>query len=153
MSDEKNDGGRSPAPASRLDLLSRVDVLQGLDPADLDVLAEAATEETFFPPAFVFQQNDPPAAFYVIKRGLVRIVRGSSVLAELHEGAVFGEMGVLDDKPRGAAAQAGAFTVLLTIPREALNRVIAGRRSVEMRIRRKILERHAANISTTFHRS
>jgi len=42
---------------------------------------------------------------------------------------------------------------LIAITKALLHSVIDGRMSVEMKIRRKILERHTANISHTLKRS
>ena len=134
-------------------LIKQIDVFSGLSDEDLDALTKAAEEKVFEPSEYIFRQNDGAKSFYVIKAGIVRIVRGATNLAELNPGEIFGEMGVLDDKPRGASAQAATNLVLLEISKESLMNVIGERRSVEMKIRRKILERHTANIATTFHRS
>ena len=134
-------------------LLKQIDVFSGLAEEDLDSLTKAAVEKIYEPMDFIFKQNDKADCFYVIKAGIVRIVRGATNLAELNAGEIFGEMGVLDDKPRGASAQAATNLVLLAVTKDALLSVIGERRSVEMKIRRKILERHTANIATTFHRT
>jgi len=135
------------------ELLRRVDVFSTLSEEDLIALTQAATELVLQPNDFLFRQNEPSIAFFVIKAGSIRIVRGTTTLAELKPGDIFGEMGVLDDKNRGASAQAATMASVLRITKQALMDIIGERKSVEMKIRRKIIERHAANIATTFHRT
>lgn len=134
-------------------LIKNVDVFKALCDEDLNALTSAACELYLTPLEYVFQQNDGADAFYIIKAGVVRILRGSRVMAQLSEGEIFGEMGVLDEKPRAASAQAASNLVLLSISKNDLLSIIGERKSVEMKIRRKILERHTANIAKTFHHS
>jgi len=61
----------------------------------------------------IFHAGDAGVAMFVILAGKVRIVlpgdspEESRELAELEEGALFGELGLLDSSPRSAAAIAG----------------------------------------------
>ncbi len=56
----------------------------------------------------IFNQGDPGLGMYIIEEGVVDIVAGSErqQLAELKAGDFFGELALLDDTPRTAAALA-----------------------------------------------
>jgi len=67
----------------------------------------------------LFREGDPGTEMYVIQTGrvrLVRVIRGKErLLAELGPGEFFGEMSIINDKPRTASAvtlEASSFLVL-----------------------------------------
>ncbi len=69
--------------------------------------------------SIIFKEGAPGQKTYIIKEGKVRILKkeGSKYLelAILGNGSVFGEMSLLDDKPRSATAQAIEDTVVIEI--------------------------------------
>ncbi|RVU34054.1 cyclic nucleotide-binding domain-containing protein [Hwanghaeella grinnelliae] len=77
--------------------------------------------------AFIFRQGDTGHHAYVIQSGRVLIEKtnkdDSTVkLGSLQTGAIFGEMALVDDSPRMAAARAEEPTVLITIPKEVVQK-------------------------------
>ena len=133
-------------------LIKHVDVFKTLGADDIDTLVEGSTEKMVAQGEEVFVKSAASDSLYIIKRGVVGIFLNDDKLAELYDGEMFGEMGVLDGKPRGADAIALQPTHLIAITKDVLYSVIDGRMSVEMKIRRKILERHSANISHSLAR-
>jgi len=133
-------------------MIKHVDVFKTLADEDVEKLVSGATEKVINQGEYIFRRGDESAALYIIRRGRIEIVRDGDKLAELADGDMFGEMGVLDEKPRGADIIAAVPTILIAISKELLWSVIGGRMSVEMKIRHKILSRHTANISHTFSR-
>lgn len=65
----------------------------------------------FGPKAWVFREGDGGDGAYVVLDGSVRIFKTrnghETTLAQLKPGDIFGEMALLDGKPRSASAQAG----------------------------------------------
>lgn len=60
---------------------------------------------------YVFYKDDPGDRVYLIENGIVKIINYSEcgkelVFSVLHDGDIFGEMSVLDQKPRSACALA-----------------------------------------------
>ncbi|HWP64824.1 MAG TPA: cyclic nucleotide-binding domain-containing protein [Candidatus Limnocylindria bacterium] len=59
---------------------------------------------------FIFREGDPSHEAFLLHEGRVEIVksspRGPFRLAVLHEGDVFGEMGLVEERPRSASARA-----------------------------------------------
>lgn len=73
----------------------------------------------------ILTQGQPGEAFYVIARGQVAVRRrepggAETHLADLYEGAIFGEMALLSAAPRTATVTATKDTDLLEFGREAL---------------------------------
>jgi uncharacterized membrane protein len=81
-----------------------------MDEHELTDLSRQLSLVTYEPNSVVFKAGDEPDSMYLIKNGQVRITirsfdgKEEAVLTTLDEGAMFGEMGVLDRKPRSAAA-------------------------------------------------
>ncbi|MGB0591978.1 MAG: cyclic nucleotide-binding domain-containing protein [Myxococcota bacterium] len=67
-------------------------------------------KKQFAPGDEIFKEGDPAEAAYVIASGEVEIVKelegAEVILARLGSGEIFGEMGLVDDKPRSASARA-----------------------------------------------
>ena len=78
----------------------------------------------------VIAEGEPGQSFFVIARGEVQVTKqlaqhaeaggGPTVLATLHEGAVFGEMALVSAAPRSATVRAVRDTDLLEFDRDAL---------------------------------
>ena len=115
-----------------LDAGSKLAVLTdgGLTARELATLALTLRAERFGPESFVFAEGDPGEALYIVADGQVRISRrlqgiGEEALAILKRGDVFGELALIDDRPRSADARAhlGPCT-LLSIDRRRLEEVV-----------------------------
>lgn len=77
--------------------------------------------------SFVFREGDKGNHAYVVQSGRVAIEKagkdGSTVkLGVLQTGAIFGEMALVDNSTRMAAARAEEPTVLISIPKEVVQK-------------------------------
>ena len=131
------DGTRSSLPSlsamdeditrSILDTLDRVLVLQGvhmfseLDPEDLDLIAQATTEEVYEPGAPIFERGEVGEEMLVIVEGsaVVTVSEGSAtrLIREYGPGDHVGELSLLAGGPRSAnvnAGETGARVLALT---------------------------------------
>jgi len=92
---------------------------------DLEFLArQSLPRRRFDAGEKIFLEGDIPAAMYVVHSGLVHILSYGRVLEDVSEGGMFGEMAMLEDAPRSAAAMAGADTVVTVIDQPALLRLL-----------------------------
>lgn len=66
----------------------------------------------------VFREGDPGDVMYVLTAGEVAISRDGRTLERLAPGSIFGEMALIDDGPRSAAAEALSEVELVPIDRE-----------------------------------
>ena len=73
----------------------------------------------------IFKIGESAEGMYFIERGQVAIINGSGVtITTLNEGAFFGEMALVHNRPRGASARAFAYTELYMLDRSSFNRAM-----------------------------
>lgn len=99
-----------------------------LKPEDIQFLRQIAAEQTFDPGQEIFKEGDPGDALYIVKNGLVEISGLISpevrhVFSQASPGDMFGEMAVLDSKPRSACAVARQKTEVYRIPSSEMLRL------------------------------
>ena len=70
---------------------------------------------------FIFKEGDQANSAYIVQSGSVQIVRrvddDYQVLADIPEGGIFGEMALIDDSPRSAAARMKKGGTLVVVNR------------------------------------
>ncbi len=116
-----------------LELLQRIAVLRSMDAASLAEFAKAVEPRALGDGQPVFQEGDTGDAMYFIASGAVRIEKrtgatpdAQKTLAILEAGDYFGEMALLDQQPRSAAAVALGATELLRLSTEAFGALHGG---------------------------
>lgn len=92
-------------------------------------LAEYASDFFCDEKTVLFNEGDPSDQVFLLLEGKVDLVKrvkdGKDVtIASVDEGGYFGEMGILDDKPRSAAAVAATFVHVAKIPSTVLLRTL-----------------------------
>ena len=102
--------------------LARVPLFASLRPALLDELAGKLTPKSYRRGEVIFHQDDPGSAMHIVKSGQVKIATTSPegeevIMAILKDSDFFGELSLLDDKPRSANAVAMEATQTLTLRR------------------------------------
>ena len=95
--------------------LERVPLFRDCSSEVLDRLADVTSEFAFADGAVVVQQGQVGNGLYIIVSGGVRIVAGSDELARLGAGDFFGELSVIDQRPRAASAYATGATDCLAL--------------------------------------
>lgn len=108
-----------------LQLLGRINLFSGLQPAYLRHIANLGLEESYDAGALIFAEGAQGDKVYLILSGAVRISRqvpgmGEEALAVLRAGTYFGEMALIDDFPRSADARAHEACRLFVIRKEDL---------------------------------
>ena len=63
----------------------------------------------------LFNQGDVGHHMYLIKKGQIALKHGQHILETLTEGAIFGEMALIDNEMRSATAQATVDSELIAI--------------------------------------
>jgi CRP/FNR family cyclic AMP-dependent transcriptional regulator len=66
----------------------------------------------------IFKEGEPGDVMYIIRQGMVQIWAGNMVLATLRDGDIFGEMALIDNKPRSATAVALSDCKVLPVDAE-----------------------------------
>ncbi len=103
-------------------LLRRIHFFDGLKYEELERLARLVSILKVNAGEIIFRRNDPPEAFYIIEHGRVEILRetlvGTEVIAALgRSGDFFGEMALIESRPRSSTVRAETSVELLVIAR------------------------------------
>jgi flavin reductase (DIM6/NTAB) family NADH-FMN oxidoreductase RutF len=105
-------------------LLERAPVFSSLPAEILAAITAEGVERTFEPGAFVVREGDPGDELFVIIEGEARVERKGSALATFGPGEFFGEIAVIDGRPRSADVVAASPLRALAISRELVRGTI-----------------------------
>jgi CRP-like cAMP-binding protein/Zn-dependent protease len=118
----------------RVEAAQMIDGLPAFDELPNDVLSDLAGRVrlvAYRPGAPVFRQGDRPDAFYVVRKGTVRIEEehpdtgDTVVLRTLVRGDSFGELGLLQSSPRAATVRAVGDAELFAVDEATFDRLLA----------------------------
>ena len=103
------------------------------------------TLRRFQPGEIIFRENDESGSAYIIEKGLVEVTReveGQEVhLARLGEKEIFGEMSIIEERPRCATVKAIEETVVQEIPRSNFSQSLKSDPDVAMSLLKALFER------------
>lgn len=93
----------------------------------------------------IFSEMMPGQELYIIQKGSVKITKivneNEVLLAVLKSGDIFGEMSLIENKPRSASAIAYEDTVLLAVNRENFARMVSSQPQIISRLTQLLSER------------
>jgi|SRR5208283_585008 len=93
----------------------------------------------------LFHEGDQGEDMYIIQSGKVKIskrIRGvEKTLATLEKGEFFGEMAILNDKPRSATAETIEDCEMLSIDRKTFDTLIRGNAEIAVRFIKRLADR------------
>ena len=95
--------------------LAKVPLFRGCSPEAIEQLAEVTAEFAFDADQPIVKQGQVGNGLHVIVSGGARIVAGTDELARFGPGDFFGELSVIDQRPRTATAYAIGPTVCLAL--------------------------------------
>ena len=105
-------------------LLERAPVFSSLAPEILAVITAEGVERTFEPGEFVVREGEPGDELFVIIEGEARAERNGSPLSTFGEGEFFGEIAVIDGRPRSADVVAVSALRALAISRDLVRSTV-----------------------------
>ncbi len=92
----------------------------------------------------IFSEVMPGAELYIIQKGSVKITKvvndSEVLLAVLKPGDIFGEMSLIEDKPRSASAIAYEDTQLLAVNKENFSRMVSTQPQIITRLTQILAE-------------
>ena len=111
-----------------------------------DLIADGVYERVIQPGEMVFKESSREGVLFLIVEGRIQIRKMSKtgeevVVAILHSGEFFGELGVLDNKPRSASAFAIDRCVLAAIPKPMVELLLTHSNSVTVNLMRTLSNR------------
>jgi len=89
----------------------------------------------------LFLEDDAGGCMYVVRSGKVDVITFGSVLETVGPGGMFGEMALIDDGPRSAAALACEATEVATIDKAMFVQLVREEPEFALRVMRLLTER------------
>jgi CRP/FNR family transcriptional regulator len=105
-------------------LLASARLFEGVDHDGMDRIAAAAVEVDFPADHVIVQQGEIGTGFFVVVSGGARVVRDGRAVATLGPGEFFGELSLLDGRPRVAQVVASGPTTCLALASWELERIL-----------------------------
>jgi len=125
----------------RTELLAAAPLLASVDADGLERIAARTIEVAFTDGHIIARQGEVGTGFFLIADGAVKVVRDGQTIATLGPGDFFGELSVLDGKPRNASVVADGPTSCLALPTWDFEAVLREEPSVAIAILRELAGR------------
>ena len=124
-----------------IEILKNIPFFSTLSEADLQQIGENVKMDYFDADHVVFNEGDAGDIMYVIKRGKVQVIRGDAVIAELEDGAFFGEMALVSDEPRNATIKTVAETEVMMLTKEDFKRLMENNAGIATTVSYEVVKR------------
>jgi CRP/FNR family transcriptional regulator, cyclic AMP receptor protein len=125
----------------RTQLLASARLFAGVDQDGLDRIADRSIEVDFPDGHVIARQGEVGTGFFVIADGAANVVRDGRVIATLGPGDFFGELSVLDGRPRNAQVLAAGPTTCLALASWEFEAVITEQPKVALAVLRGLAGR------------
>ncbi|MCK4544937.1 cyclic nucleotide-binding domain-containing protein [candidate division WOR-3 bacterium] len=137
-----------------LDIFRKIPIFNELNNEEIDRIFTIAQKSSFKLGDIIFSEGDKGDGFYLIVRGEVKIAIkintiGEEILSLLKGNVHFGEMTLIDDKPRSANAIAETDVICLYFDKDKFNKIIDDDISLGNKIRKGFLKTFSKRLRTT----
>lgn len=106
--------------------LSKVPLFSRLSSRQLRRILKGATEDRYEPGATILREGGRGETLFVILEGSAKVVRGGRTIARRSEGDFFGEISVIDGRPRTASVIAETPMRCVVLYRRELKEIVMG---------------------------
>ena len=121
-----------------------VEILRELSPLQMRELMLDSQVRAYASGEMIFERNEPGSSMFAIAQGSVAVEvnpANPSVTVPIEQGSIFGEVGLISGRPRGATIRAAEPTVLMELSRNAALKLIATAPSAARAVNRITIER------------
>ena len=112
----------------RISLIQQIELFQGVQPTELEPIAQQMTESAYYDGEVVFLEGEPGDRLYLIFAGKMHafVEREGSIITygHLQMGECFGEMALVEDAPRSATVKSEGPSLCLSLSKEEFLRLI-----------------------------
>lgn len=133
----------------RILFLGKIPLLSGFSTDELWQVAQVIEEVTFYKDETFIEENDVGDALYLVISGEILIHSGDTEIARVGEGAMIGELALLDGEPRSASVTALSDISLLKIDRGQFEDIMQANPNAAMGVIKVLVKRLRENIATT----
>jgi CRP/FNR family cyclic AMP-dependent transcriptional regulator len=110
--------------------------------SDLDELCGRTELISVRPGEFLFREDDEGRALYIVRKGSLRIMSGSTVYETVTPGGVVGEMALIDEgAPRSASVLAASYAELWEIDTDKFRSMVVSNPNFALMIMRVMARR------------
>lgn len=129
-----------------LAILEKNPAFKHVPPEHLEQIAKLGHRRLYLDGYMLMEQGEPSSSLHILVRGVCKVERevpgkAPLFLAELHEGDVVGEMGVLNNEPRSATVTAMEDLETLELDSGALKKIFKDNPDVLMAMMQVVNER------------
>jgi CRP-like cAMP-binding protein len=139
-----------------MERLAAIDLFAPLSLEEMTALANSSDSHIFAPGETIIRTGDKGTSMYVVHSGRVKVQRPTveghgapQIIATLHEGDFFGEMGLFTGEPRAANVVAAEETEVLEISHDSMRRLFETNPDLMEATGRIIAERRAGLVVKT----
>jgi CRP-like cAMP-binding protein len=137
----------------KIDDLKKVPLFSALNRRHLDVIARHADEVKRDAGTTLARQGARGLEFLLIVEGSARVEKDGKVIARLGAGDFFGEMSLLDGKPRSATVVADSPVALLVVDMRSFSGLLDTVPGLSKKVMATLCERLRAADETLTHRN
>ncbi len=130
-------------------LRSEVEILRGLSPLQMREFLLDCNVRVFKDNDVIFRRNMTGSSLFGIASGSVKVEvnpRDPSVTVPIGKGSIFGEVGLISGRRRGATVRAGKDCIVIEIPRTAALKLMASVKEAKDTVNRITTERQLLQI-------
>ncbi|EED23913.1 cAMP-dependent protein kinase regulatory subunit PkaR [Talaromyces stipitatus ATCC 10500] len=126
--------------------LEEVPLLSSLKPYERSKIADALDTIKYAAGSTIIREGDPGDSFYLLESGEAEAVKAGTTVKEYSRGGYFGELALLDEKPRAASVIAKTDVKVARLGRDGFKRLLG---PVEQIMRRTEYDVDPAGTPTT----
>ncbi|WP_127586170.1 Crp/Fnr family transcriptional regulator [Paenibacillus koleovorans] len=129
-----------------IEFLSQVPLFSKLNQDQLKIIAGISQKKGVRSGTILFREKEPGTIFYIVFMGAIKIFTANSsgeekMLSLFKTGDSFGELSLIDGKPRSATAQAVEDTILISITAEAFMDLMKNNFEITLGIMQELSQR------------
>ncbi|MEJ7927690.1 cyclic nucleotide-binding domain-containing protein [Sphingobium sp. AN641] len=133
-------------------LRTSVSILEGLSPLQMREFMLDSDVRAYRAGDMIFEKNDPGSSLFGVADGLALVDVGGGATVPIPAGSIFGEVGLISGRRRGASVRAGTDAVMVEVSRTAalklMSAVPAARRAVtRISTERQLLQMFGAGLT------
>lgn len=105
--------------------LSKVEILAALSPEEIHALVPHVVSRSYPAGEKIITENTAGQDLFIVESGELEVTQDGRQLARIGPGEIFGEMALLDDKPRQATVTASTPVKLFEVNKQDFDRLIS----------------------------
>jgi CRP-like cAMP-binding protein len=109
---------------SALDVLSTVPLFAGLSRRQLRKLVKHTEVDRYEPGALIVKEGGRTTTLFVVLEGSAKVRRGGRTISHRGPGEFFGEISMIDGRPRAASVIAETAMQCVVVPKDSVRRLV-----------------------------